>query len=75
MATGHRPHIDDLDDCPNCGDPVWRSHRCTAPGRPLVTIPANFREQLAQARRAPVDDPTPQQLSLYDRALREDVGL
>jgi len=75
MSTQHRPHIDDLDDCPNCGDPVWRSHRCTAPGRPLVPMPPDWRDQVEAARRPSVDAPNVVQLRLYDRALREDVGL
>jgi hypothetical protein len=74
----HRPNRDELDDCPNCGDPVWRSHRCTAPARPPAPKPANFDELVERARRqarGQVDDPTPEQLRLYDAALRQDVGL
>jgi hypothetical protein len=38
-------------------------------------MPPDWRDQVEAARRPSVDAPNVVQLRLYDRALREDVGL
>jgi len=69
----YRPNRDELDPCPNCGDPVFRSHRCTAAARPAVPKPAHFDALVERARRQARGEDVPG--DPYAQLLFEDVGL
>lgn len=60
-------------DCPACGQYVYRTHRCPGP-RPLLPMPAGWRDHVRELCRQAAADETPDTIASAEPVLDFDLA-